>query len=181
MKFAPAKEICHFWCPKHSPASIFSKKIEFSKIRCHDTICLVTYNCLNSQPRRIRSRQDHAITNWNWSILALFEIKHFQESKTPENTENVPSAHGRSIRQLTLARYFSTVQPLYEPFEIWTAAPLGNEIRASEENSWISVPKPFTSFNIFEIFEFSKFRRRDTPCLVSYNFLISQRQAVGSR
>ena len=80
---------------------------EFSKFRCHETACLFTYNCLVSPQRAVRSRQDQAITNWPWSILAVFEIKRFQESRTPENTENSSLTHDHSIRQLTLARYFS--------------------------------------------------------------------------
>ena len=148
--------------------------MSFAEFRCRDTGCVVYYNFLISQPWRVRSRQGQAITNWSWSILAVFEITRVQESRTPDNTEKIPPAHGHSILQLTLAQCSPTVQPLYETLEIQTGAPQGNEIRASEENSWLLVAKPFTSFNIFEKFEFSKFRCHETVCLVTYNFLISQ-------
>jgi len=48
---------------------------------------------------------------------------------------------------------------LYEPLEIWTAAPRGNEIRASEENLWFLMVWTRTSLNIswnFRKFAFSK-------------------------
>ena len=85
------------------------EKFEFSKFRCRLTGCVFYYNFFVSQRRGVRSRQDQAITNWSWSILTDFEIKRFQESRTLENTENVPSAHGHSIQRLTRSRYFSMV------------------------------------------------------------------------
>jgi len=85
------------------------ENFEFLKFRCHATACLVTYNCLVSQRRSVRSRQDQTITNWSWSILAVFEINRFQESRTPENTENAPPAHRHPIQRFTLVRYPSTV------------------------------------------------------------------------
>ena len=48
---------------------------------------------------------------------------------------------------------------LYESLEIWTAAPRGNEIRASEENLWFFVVWTLTSLNIpgnFRKLTFSK-------------------------
>ena len=48
---------------------------------------------------------------------------------------------------------------LYESHVIWTAAPRGNEIRASEENLWVFVVWTLTSLNIswnFRKFAFSK-------------------------
>ena len=58
------------------------------------------------------------------------------------------------------------------------AALQNNEIRASEEIWSISMTKPLTSVNIFENFEFSRFRCHGPLSLVTYNFLNSQRQAV---
>ena len=37
------------------------------------------------------------------------------------------------------------------------------------------MPEPFTSFNIFENFEFLKFRCHATASLATYNFFVSQR------
>ena len=48
---------------------------------------------------------------------------------------------------------------LYEPHEIWTAAPRGNQIRASEEKLWFFVLWTLTSLNIswnFRKLTFSK-------------------------
>ena len=61
---------------------------------------------------------------------------------------------------------------LYESHEIWTAAPRGNEIRASEENLWFFVVWTLTSLNIswnFRKLTFSKnrhFRKTTWSCLI---------------
>ena len=46
---------------------------------------------------------------------------------------------------------------LYESYVIWTAAPRGNEIRASEENLWFFVVWTLTSLNISWNFRKSSF------------------------
>ena len=50
---------------------------------------------------------------------------------------------------------------LYESRVIWTAAPRGNEIRASEEILWFFVVWTLTSLNIHELFKNEHFRQ---PC-----------------
>ena len=50
----------------------------------------------------------------NCSILADFRIMRLQERQAPEKTRKVSLAQGRVVRPVSLSRYYSSVQPLYE-------------------------------------------------------------------
>ena len=89
-----------FWWSKPSP---------FSKVWCHETACLLTYKFLVSQRRAVRTRQDQAMDHWSWSILTVFEINCFPESRSAKNNENASLVHAHSFRQLLLSRYYSSV------------------------------------------------------------------------
>ena len=86
----------------------------FINFRCHGTGCWFAYNFLISKRQALISRQDQAMTYSNWSILRISQNMTLCERQTPENIENAHIAQRHSFEQLSLSRYYSSVQPLYE-------------------------------------------------------------------
>ena len=92
----------------------FCDKIS-SIFRCHGTGRLVANGVVHTQRGGVIPRQYQAMTYSNCLILTDFRIVRLQDHQRAEKTREIPLAHGPFVRPLSLSRYYSSVQPLYEP------------------------------------------------------------------
>ena len=122
----------------------------------------ITFSFRNGWPSYFQNIFNNVVAEWVGGISA---IHRFQLRNSGPNVANARIVQAQVVEQSPLLMQFLYgVTTLRDTWNV-TAAPQSKEIRASERNSSRWSTKQLRFVNIFEIFEFSKFRCHGPPLL----------------